>query len=262
VEHNDYMGLEFEPSVRLQWQAREDSTLWGAVSRAVRTPSRIDREMFQPAPGFFPILYGSDEFQSEKVLAYELGYRARLGEPVLLSVATYYNEYTDLRSTGLTPVNVFPLVFRNELQGHTYGIELTVGWQLTPNWRLRGGYNLLEERLETRPGGFDFSEGRNETSDPEQQASLRSSITLPWRMELDAGLRWVDSLENNDGPTRGTVPHYLELEARIAWHASNRLELSVTGQNLLHGRHPEYGFPRATRAEAQRSIFGKVTWRY
>jgi iron complex outermembrane receptor protein len=75
-------------------------------------------------------------------------------------------------------------------------------------------------------------------------------------------LRWVDTLLTNNGPTLGTVPSYFELETRLAWHASDRLELSVAGQNLLHGRHPEFGFPDPTRVEIQRSVYGKLAWRY
>ena len=46
VEHNDYTGYEFEPSLRLQWQAAGARPCWAAVSRAVRAPSRIDRDLF------------------------------------------------------------------------------------------------------------------------------------------------------------------------------------------------------------------------
>jgi iron complex outermembrane receptor protein len=108
----------------------------------------------------------------------------------------------------------------------------------------------------------DISNARNETADPEQQVSIRSSLTLPWGLEFDAGLRWVDILHNNNGPEPGTVPYYLDLEARLAWHPTPRLELSLVGQNLLHDRHPEYGFPNAARVEAQRSVYGKLAWRY
>jgi iron complex outermembrane recepter protein len=112
------------------------------------------------------------------------------------------------------------------------------------------------------PGQFDLSGARNETADPENQLSIRSSITLPWRMELAAGLRWVDTLHTNNGPTSGTVPSYIELESRLAWHANDRLELSVVGQNLLHDHHPEYGFPDPSRPEIERSVYGKFAWRY
>jgi hypothetical protein len=85
---------------------------------------------------------------------------------------------------------------------------------------------------------------------------------LPGHVELDSALRWVDSLPTNNGPTAGTVPSYFELSTRLAWHASERLELSLVGQNLLHNHHPEYGFPDPTRVEIARSVYGRLAWRY
>jgi iron complex outermembrane receptor protein len=49
LEHNDYTGFEIQPSARVSWRASELDTLWSAVSRAVRTPSRIDREFYVPS---------------------------------------------------------------------------------------------------------------------------------------------------------------------------------------------------------------------
>jgi hypothetical protein len=37
--------------------------------------------------------------------------------------------------------------------------------------------------------------------------------------------------------------------------------LHETGQNLLNGRHSEFGRPNA-RHLIERSVFGKVTWRF
>jgi iron complex outermembrane receptor protein len=107
-----------------------------------------------------------------------------------------------------------------------------------------------------------LNDALNETADPEHQFSLRSSLNLPRHAEWDAALRWVDTLHTNNGATPGTVPSYFELNTRLAWHAGERLELSLTGENLLHNRHPEYGFPEPTRVEIERSVYGKIAWRY
>jgi len=72
----------------------------------------------------------------------------------------------------------------------------------------------------------------------------------------------VDTLHNNNGPNAGTVPSYFELDARLGWHLTKRVELSVVGQNLLHDHHPEYGFPGATREEIARSVYGKIAWQF
>jgi iron complex outermembrane receptor protein len=167
-----------------------------------------------------------------------------------------------VRSTSITPVTLLPFFFANNLEGDTYGLEFTGNCQVSDDWSLHAGYTLLKEHLRVKPGQFDLSNGRNETADPEHQISLRSSLNLPHHAEFDAGLRWVDTLLINNGPALGTVPSYFELDSRVAWHASDRLELSRAGQNLLHDHHPEYGSPGPTRVEIPRSVYGKVAWRY
>ena len=270
VEHNDYTGYEFEPGIRLQWNVDSRNMVWSAISRAVRTPSRIDRDLIEPTllPAPFPnsILSGSPDFESETVIAYELGYRAQINPKLATTVSTFYNDYDRIRSITPAPAAFpsfgFPLVFHNNLEGETYGVELTANYQLLDWWRLHAGYDFLKEHLRVKPGQVDFSNALNEVADPQQQLSIRSSMDLPHRLEFDADLRWVDTLHNNNGPTPGSVPSYAELDVRVGWHPTSQLELSVVGQNLLDDHHPEYGFPGAARVESERGVYGKATWRF
>jgi iron complex outermembrane receptor protein len=269
LEHNDYTGFEVEPSARLQWNVTSKQMVWAAVSRAVRTPSRVDVDLSQPGPGgLLTILQGGGAaYTSESVIAYELGYRAELGPKLDVSVSSFYNVYNDLRSTttNSTPDAFglpFPYYFQNNLEGHTYGVELGLNYQVLERWRLHGSYDLLKEDIHVKPGQDDINDALNETSDPENQFQIRSSIDLPCRLELDTGLRWVDMLRNNNGPVEGTVPSYFEMDARLAWQATKQLELSIVGENLLHDHHPEYGFPEPAREEIGRSIYGKATWQF
>jgi iron complex outermembrane receptor protein len=280
LEHNDYTGLEVEPNIRLSWNLPEKQMLWAAVSRAVRTPSRYDHDLAvvtglvnAPYPYMFPNEYlaGSDDFKSETLVAYEVGYRAELGSNVSVSVSAFYNDYDDLRSTATTPTTAtyiypYPVVFGNNLEGDTYGLELTANFQPTPWWRLKAGYDLLMEDIHAKAGFVDATGALNETADPKNQASLSSSMDLPRAVQLYAALRWVGSLTINNGPTAGpvagTVPSYFELNARVAWHATKNLVLSLVGENLLHDHHQEYGYPSPTTEEIERSVFAKAEWRY
>jgi iron complex outermembrane receptor protein len=261
VERNDYTGFEFEPDARLSWILSSQQALWAAISRAVRTPSRIDQDLSEAAPPHLVLLEGGADFTSESVLAYELGYRAQISSRMTASVSSFFNHYDDIRSTDFTPKTIIPLFFANGLEGDTYGLEFSGNYQVSPMWSLHAGYTLLEEHLHVKPGQTDLNAALNETADPEHQFSLRSSLNLPRHAELDAALRWVDTLRNNNGPVPGTVPSYFELDTHFAWHASDRLELSLVGQNLLHNRHVEYGFPGPTRPEIERTAYGKLTWR-
>ncbi len=259
-----------EPSARLQWNVTPKQMVWSAVSRAVRTPSRIDHDLRQPTglPAPFPssILNGGDNFESETVMAYEVGYRAQLGSRTATSLSAFYNEYDHLRSTTPAPLAFpsfgFPLVFHNNLQGETYGFELTADYQAFDWWRLHAGYDLLQEHIRVKPGEVDFNNGLNETADPQQQWSLRSSMDLPKNVTLDAALRWVDALRNNNGPTVGTVPNYFELDVRLGWHPTSTVEVALVGRNLLHSRHTEYGYPSATREEIARSVYVEVSCKF
>jgi iron complex outermembrane receptor protein len=262
LEHNDYTGFEVQPNVRLQWSLAPNETLWSAISRAARTPSRIDRDLAEPAPPQVTVLQGSRDYGSEYVTAYELGYRGRISSRLSASLSTFYNDYTDVRSVSITPGTILPLFIANNLAGHTYGAELSATGQLSELWSLHAGYNFLHESLHVRAGQFDLNNALNETADPQHQVTVRSSMNLPAHVDLDAALRWVDTLRTNNGPVPGSVPSYFELDARIGWRLSQRLELAIVGQNLLHGHHPEYGFPGPQRVEIERSAYGRITWQH
>jgi iron complex outermembrane receptor protein len=262
LERNDYTGYEVEPNVRLSWLLNSNQALWSAISRAVRTPSRIDQDVFEAAPPHFVLLEGGSHFTSESVVAYELGYRVQIEPQLSASVSSFFNHYNDIRSTTITPTTLLPFYFANGLEGDTYGLEFSGNYQVSDSWSMHAGYTLLKEHLHVKPGQIDINDALNETADPQHQFSLRSSFNLPRHTEFDTALRWVDTLHINNGPVVGTVPSYFELDTHLAWHASDRLEFALVGQNLLHNRHPEYGFPEPSRPEIERSAYGKFTWRY
>jgi iron complex outermembrane receptor protein len=262
LERNDYTGFEVEPNVRLSWLLNSNQALWSAISRAVRTPSRIDQDVFEAAPPHFVLLEGGSHFTSESVVAYELGYRVQIEPQLSASVSSFFNHYNDVRSTTITPTTLLPFFFANGLEGDTYGLEFSGNYQVSDSWSMHAGYTLLKEHLHVKPGQIDINDALNETADPQHQFSLRSSFNLPRHTEFDTALRWVDTLHTNNGPVVGTVPSYFELDTHLAWHASDRLEFALVGQNLLHNRHPEFGFPEPSRPEIERSAYGKFTWRY
>jgi len=273
VEHNEYTGFEEEPSARLQWDVTKKQMIWAAVSRAVRMPSRVDEAedlvISSPVPKALlgpSLLTGSSNFVSETMIAFELGYRAQLGEKISTSISTFYNLYNDIRSANYSssPATFnFPIVYANNLKGETYGAELTADYQVLDWWRLHGGYDLLKENIYVKPGQSDINDAHNEIADPEQQVFLGSSMDLPWHTELDVNARWIDSFGINNGATIAVVPDYFETDVRLAWHLTKHWEVSVVGQNLLHDRHQEYGYPGSSSTEEiARSVYGKVSLRW
>jgi iron complex outermembrane receptor protein len=255
-EHNEYTGFEFQPSVRLAWMPATDQTLWAAVSRAVRSPSRIDTELFVPSTPPFVLQGGGDRFDSEKVIAYELGYRAEITQRLGISISTFFNDYDDIRSVEPIAGSPGQFIILNRLGATTYGVELSTVWQPLEWWRLRGGYTYFRKEIHLGNSG-DINRGRGEGNDPHHQFSIQSMINLTANLEFDSVLRYVDNL-NQRGPL---VPSYLSLDLRLGWQPTPNWEFAIIGQNLLDKRHAEFGAP-ATRQEIPRSIYGKVTWKF
>jgi len=256
IEHNDYTGFEIQPSGRVSWRLASSGLLWAAVSRALRTPSRIDRDLFAPAkPPYF--LTGGPDFHSEEELAYELGYRYQQGS-VALSVATFYSRYHGLRSIEqVNPPNPVPLVIGNGQDGESYGGEVTAEYWLTSRWRVHAGYTELRVHVWPNPGSTDRSRGATESQVPDRQFLLQSWVDLPGHLGLAAGFRAIDDINNQ------LVPAYAELNATLTWQPTSHLDLSLVGQNLLHGQHREFGAATSpTRRDIQRGVYGAVAWRF
>src|SRR5213082_90828 len=261
IEHNDYTGFELQPSGRVNWRLSPSATLWAAISRAVRAPSRIDREFFAPAkPPYF--LAGGPRFHSEEELAYEVGYRRQQGS-LALSVATFYSRYHGLR--GLEQVNPpapVPLVIANGQDGESYGAEVTAEYWLAHRWHVRAGYTELRVHVSPHPGRPDMSRGATESQAPDRQFLLQSWVDLPAHLGLAAWFRAIDDINNQ------LVPAYAELNATLTWAATPKLDFSLVGQNLLHDQHREFGAPPATptaadlRRDIQRGVYGAVAWRF
>ena len=255
IEHNDYTGFEVEPSARLSWRPDSKQTIWGAVSRAVRTPSRIDRDLFSPATPPYRIA-GGEKVVSEKLIACEVGYRVQFEPQLGLSLATYINNYEDLRSLEpLNPPQAFPVQSSSGFSGRSTGAELTAEWQATPQWRLSGGWTEMRVHSEPQPGIVDRGTRGSFVRDPNHQMILRSLLNLSAKWECDATLRYVAPI------TMASVPGYMEADLRLGWRPTPVWELSLLGQNLLHAHHPEFNSPGARR-ELQRAIYGKVSWRF
>jgi iron complex outermembrane recepter protein len=251
-EHNNYTGMEFQPNAKLAWQLSENSLLWGGLSRAVRTPSRVDRDLFAPGNPPFTVFAGGRDFQSEKLTALEAGWRAQPSPRLSYSVTAYHHKYDDLRSIE----GILPSTIANMMEGSTRGVEAWGTWQAADWWRLSAGLNTLHKSLRFKPGSTD-TRLQAAGNDPEHKVTLRSSMNLGPRGELDINLRSVAALPNP------AVPSYVGLDIRLGWHLTKDVELSLTGFNLLDRSQPEFGSPTGTsaRGEVPRSFMAKLVWK-
>ncbi|HEX4584132.1 MAG TPA: TonB-dependent receptor [Burkholderiaceae bacterium] len=261
LERNDYTGTEFLPSIRLAWKVGPQHLIWTAASRAVRAPSRFDRDTYVPgAPPF--LLAGGPDARSEIANVYELGYRGQPTGSLSYSVTVFHADYDHLHAQQIAPSGTF-LLFSNQMQGNSTGIETWGTYQAAATWRLSAGLNALRERLTVRPGSVDIGgviaqqaiaqQGR----DPTHTWTARSSFDLPYRTELDVMARRVSSLSDPAGP----VPAYTAVDVRAGWKPWRELELSVTGRNLFSGGHPEITNTN-TQTRFGQDVFFKAACRF
>ena len=267
VEHNEFTGLEVQPNVRLLWLPRPGHTVWSAVSRSVRIPSRLDTDVrfvtqvVPTAPLTLVRVDGNEDFDSEELVSLEGGYRALLRPNLSADVSLYYGWYDRIRSiTPLAPIVedgavVQPLRVDNDARGHSYGGTIAATWQPSAALRLRGSYTLLQMAIEpTADAPLGSFPNVNPGYNPEHQAALRSSLTLPRGMDLDLALRYVGELP------QPRVPGYVEADARLGWNARPGLTLALVGRDLLHQRHPE--FWSQPQREIQRRGEVQLEWRF
>lgn len=269
LEHNDYTGIEIQPSASLVYTPTKRQTLWAAVSRAVRTPSVLEATpSFAPlfgapfiGPGgifYVPTLVGNPDVASETLWAYELGWRIQPTDHVSVDVSVFYNDYDNVITVGSTPVfvpgaptGVAELPWSNDLKGHTYGGEASVTIYPADNWRVTAAYSLLIANIR---GPAPFAE-TSEHSSPRHQVSLRSAYDFTKRWSLDGQVRFVDSIEG--------VPAYVTADLRLSYRPNDHLEFALVGQNLLDPSHPEQSTaPFSTNSEVPRGFYGKITWHF
>lgn len=251
AEEGSFTDMELLPNVRIAWQPNERTLLWAAASRAVRTPSRIDREL-----EFLPLLARADRFRSEKLIAFEAGYRGQPAPGTTLSINLFYNLYDDIRTTELQPGGVLPIQLMNGLRGHTYGVEAWGGVQINPRWRLNLGFSTVSKHFELEPGHVDLAQRDSLGHDPDFQLFARTQIELSDRLRVNAGLRYVGEIDSAP-----PIDDYVEADASISYRLNDLIELYLAGRNLLHETHLESNDPERSQL-AQRSIYAGTRLRF
>jgi iron complex outermembrane recepter protein len=277
LENNNYTGFGLMPSARVAWNVDEHHMMWGAISRALRTPGSIDTAENIDQTGFLepngtPVIVraiGNPNFQDETLIAYEAGYRSELSTRLSLDIAVYYNSYHRLQTeepgtpfleTTPAPVHeVLPVVPGNLMHGETHGVEIFAKWKVAARWTITPAYSFERIHLQLAPASRDTtSVAAGEGFSPQQWARLDSHVKLPGNFSWDASANFVDRL------TGLGVPAYTRLDTQLTWGLREHLSVSVVGQSLGTARHLEFlntaGTGLSTMVE--RSGYGKVTWRF
>ena len=296
-EHNAFTGKEFQPNAKLTWKMTEDRTLWASVSKAVKTPSVSETAVYSDNIAFIDLptpyipfsenqkilsIAGNKDLKSEKLTAFELGYREQFGSSFRLDVTGFYNQYsdivayvTDLKCTDglagfLCPVTDsqkyyrLPTTLINGLDATTYGIEVIADWQARDWWKLQLTYGWLQvdaspnTKATSLQTALKGNEQLIETLSAKHSMNLRSSMNLPNQWYFDVWVRGISNMKN------ANVPGYTALDVRLAKKINDNLEFSLVAQNLFDKQRAEFSeiFSGLGATEIEESWYAQIRWSY
>ncbi len=255
-EENSYSGWSTLPDLRLSWAPNENNLVVGsAASRAIRAPTPFDTDVEECAGGTVLFITGDPDFEPEQVDAYELGYRAQPHPVISWSVSTFYNEYDDLRTIEPAAWRL-PAAALGQSHGRhaptasSCGRTVQVNVLVAPVARIP--LAAQEPEFQSPAHRSCWARSRPATI-RRRERTLKSSMDFG-RWTVDAMLRYVAKLPSPESPS------YTELSARVAWRASDALEFSLNGANLLDDTHVEYAVP--TARAIRRSIYAEARWTF
>jgi iron complex outermembrane receptor protein len=226
IETNHYTGVEFMPSIKLAWKFAENKLLWSDLSRAVRTPSRIDTSLFAPATPPY-LIAGGPDFRSEVANTFNLGLRAQEDNGLSYSVTAFHSQYTRLRSIDITPGQ--PFVLGNNIRGLVDGLETWGSYQLNNALAFDASAQYLRERF-SGPNLAQSLPG----NDPLWQLKVGSKWNINEQQHLDVALRHITKLPNP------AVPAYTAVDVSYGWQLSKNIDLMLTGRNIFDSGHQEF----------------------
>lgn len=271
-EHNIYTGWEVQPNARFLWTPTPQQTVWAAITRAVRTPSRLEENLdltalvtTSPLPTFIKIV-GDPKFLSETLMGYEAGYRKLVTPRFYVDISLFRNYYDHLTSLGSAamsfesspqPALLITLPWSNGIKGTTNGVEIAPDWKANRWLELKGSYSYVKLDLKNRSGITDPANTvySDQGSSPRHQIVIQSLLNLPRGFEFDPTYRYASALPAQRIQAYGTM------DARIGWHFARNFEVSLVGQNLFQPHHAEFSGDPGPLVGIKRGVHAQFTWR-
>jgi iron complex outermembrane receptor protein len=163
-EQNQQVGFAALPTARILWNVNEKFSLWGSVSRAQGTPSRVYDDLRVNVVGFeepesgLPAIaqvVGNRDLFSEKLTAYEIGSWSEPVKKLYVSATAFYFDYSSIinnptpgdpllsANAAGDPFIVVPFPYENGLSARSFGLELTADWHITDWYSLVSTYSMM-----------------------------------------------------------------------------------------------------------------------
>jgi iron complex outermembrane receptor protein len=212
-------------------------------------------------------IFGVDVVNPEKIKAYEIGYKGRIGDAVTLDAAAFHYDYTGMQTTFILilPGQAVPLsILRNADSARINGFELDASIRFSDMFDLRLAGAYVDAKYKkfvntaivlpctdfaqpcgvngptpTRAGNNDAvaynASGRRMIRAPEFTASVTANGHFPvgnGMLDLTGSLYYSSAVSYTlDG--RVSQPSFAKIDARAAWTPEDSgLTISIYGKNL------------------------------
>ncbi len=144
---------------------------------------------------------GTNQFHSEKLIAYKMRYRHQFTSSASIDLAIFFNDYRQLcdfildtvtPGTGTLPYFILPVLFSNDKSAYSYGIESSIDWRLYEKWHLQGSYSYLNIHTDSNAEfkQLDATFGGANRANPLHQLSLRSHYDFSDRLQMNLWFRY------------------------------------------------------------------------
>jgi iron complex outermembrane receptor protein len=252
-EYNEFTGFENQPGLRILWLPSNTHAIWASISKAVKTPARIDLNADMDF-GYIS-KKGNSDLESEVLTAYEIGYRTDAIKNIHIDVTAFYNVYDQLRR--MANVNGHTIIADNQMNGETYGGEFMLNWHVLMNtryihkWTLTNSWSFIRlnmHQLDNKPSDSEiFIEGNY----PRNMVSCHSMMDILDNLQFDMAIKYVEALSAFENPT------YIKTDCRLNYQLTDNVQCQLIGQNIQDPGHPELS-PENSSFELKRLLFVKV----
>jgi iron complex outermembrane receptor protein len=241
---NNYFNPTLQPRVSFEYYNSDTETLWGAITRSVRTPSRAEQDATMrvggTAGGFIANSFDSN-LTAEDLIAYELGYRIKPRDNLLFDTSVFYNDYNRIRTLepGIeTPSGniISYLITRNYASAKSYGLEFNSKYIAGPDWRIQGSYSLIFIDTQKESYSHDPTIEGSDKQTPKNQFKLQSFYNINEDWEFDVMVNYIDSI----GIAPNVIDSYVSDRIRLGYRPTENLEISLISNNLSDSGHQEF----------------------
>ena len=265
-------GIVQSPRLAVLYSLTDTQVIRVSAASAFRVPTMLESyiSFTPPVPdksGISIRFQGDAALRPEYVQGAELGYRAGFNDRLSLDGALYVESVTDLIVQGAPPANAHPPGMDFDPASGSFIVE-TSRFQNDPQAYLARGVEL-SARASPVDGvdllanyAYEEITAGGESTDLETPrhkvflgAQWRTRLGLDLSADFAAsaslsggsatGGTWVERGFAPDGSvqlTPYTLPAYALLNARVGWRATDKVEVGVSGYNLLDDEHREHPF--------------------